>query len=36
MTPDPFQEAWQSQPRPAVDSDRLVREFRRVNPAAED
>jgi hypothetical protein len=29
MTPDPLQEAWQSQPRPAIDTDRLVREFRR-------
>jgi hypothetical protein len=28
MTPDPLQAAWQSQPQPAVDSDRLVREFR--------
>jgi hypothetical protein len=29
MTPDPLQEAWQSQPQPAVDTDQLVREFRR-------
>ena len=29
MTPDPLQEAWQSQPLPAVDTDQLVREFRR-------
>lgn len=28
MTPDPLQEAWQSQPQPAVDPDQLVREFR--------
>src|SRR4051794_14562102 len=28
MNPDPLQEAWQSQPQPAVDTDRLVREFR--------
>jgi hypothetical protein len=29
MDPDPLQEAWQSQPRPAIDTDGLVREFRR-------
>lgn len=29
MTPDPLQEAWQSQPLPAVDIDQLVQEFRR-------
>src|SRR4051794_7768985 len=29
MTADPFQEAWQSQPLPAVDTDQLVQEFRR-------
>ncbi len=29
MTPDPLQEAWQSQPRPAIATDQLVREFRR-------
>jgi len=29
MNPDPLQEAWQSQPLPAVDADQLVREFRR-------
>ena len=29
MNPDPLQEAWQSQPQPAIDADRLVREFRR-------
>jgi hypothetical protein len=29
MEPDPLQEAWQSQPRPAIDTDGLVREFRR-------
>jgi hypothetical protein len=28
MTPDPLQAIWQSQPRPAIDTDRLVREFR--------
>src|SRR5262245_53343180 len=28
MTPDPLQAAWQSQPQPVIDSDRLVREFR--------
>lgn len=29
MTPDPFQEAWQSQPPPEVDTDQLVQKFRR-------
>src|SRR3954451_6737188 len=29
MDPDPLQEAWQSQPEPVIDADRLVREFRR-------
>jgi hypothetical protein len=29
MDPDPLQEAWQSQPSPAIDADHLVREFRR-------
>jgi hypothetical protein len=29
MNPDPLQEAWQSQPLPAVDADQLVQEFRR-------
>ena len=29
MDPDPLQEAWQSQPEPAIDADRLVQEFRR-------
>lgn len=29
MTTDPLQEAWRSQPPPAVDIDRLVEEFRR-------
>src|SRR4051794_18269005 len=29
MDPDPLQEAWQSQPEPAMDTDGLVREFRR-------
>ena len=29
MDPDPLQEAWQSQPLPAVDTDQLVEEFRR-------
>src|SRR4051812_28248762 len=29
MDPDPLQEAWQSQPPPAIDADQLVREFRR-------
>src|SRR4051812_23874018 len=29
MSPDPLQEAWQSQPLPAVDTDKLVEEFRR-------
>lgn len=29
MTPDLFQEAWQSQPLPAVDVEPFVREFRR-------
>src|SRR5438270_3599908 len=29
MTLDPFQQAWQSQPDPPLDADRLVREFRR-------
>jgi hypothetical protein len=28
-TPDPLQEAWQSQPLPPVDADQLIREFRR-------
>ena len=28
MSPDPLQEAWQSQPHPPFDADRLVREFR--------
>jgi hypothetical protein len=27
MSPDPLQEAWQSQPLPAVDTDQLVQEF---------
>src|SRR5688572_17693272 len=26
MDPDPLQEAWQSQPEPVIDADRLVRE----------
>ena len=29
MTLDPLQQAWQSQPDPALDTDRLVQEFRR-------
>src|SRR4051795_3405369 len=29
MDPDPLQEAWQSQSQPAIDTDQLVREFRR-------
>jgi hypothetical protein len=29
MTSDPFQEAWQSQPLPEVDTDQLVQKFRR-------
>jgi hypothetical protein len=29
MDPDPLQEAWQSQPEPVIDADRLVQEFRR-------
>ena len=29
MIPDPLQEAWQSQPQPAVETDQLVREFNR-------
>src|ERR671916_752818 len=29
MDPDPLQEVWQSQSRPAIDADQLVREFRR-------
>jgi len=29
MSLDPLQQAWQSQPDPALDADRLVREFRR-------
>jgi hypothetical protein len=29
MDPDPLQEAWQSQPEPAIDTDELVREFSR-------
>src|SRR4051795_1079315 len=28
MDPDPLQDAWQSQPPPAIDTDGLVREFR--------
>ena len=29
MDPDPLQEAWQSQPQPAIDADQLVGEFHR-------
>jgi RNA polymerase sigma-70 factor (ECF subfamily) len=28
MSPDPLQETWQSQHQPAIDTDKLVREFR--------
>jgi hypothetical protein len=29
VAPDPLQDAWQSQPQPALDADQIVREFRR-------